>query len=69
MRLAGGYTGFPISSVLVAALAISKSRESDPSPQLDLSKRATMSFMTNSAMGLLQMFPWQTNKILTIRQI
>ena len=46
----------PISSVLVAAEAISNCAES---PAF-----STKSFITNSAMGLRQILPWQTNKIL-----
>lgn len=58
MRLAGGYTGFPISSVLVAAEAISKSLAQPCS-------RAIF-FITNSAMGLRQILPWQTKSIFVI---
>ena len=49
IRFAGGYTGFPISSVLVAADAI---ENSDEQPAF-----STSSFITNSAIGLRQMFP------------
>ena len=57
-RRAGGYTGLPISSVLTAAEAISNF---SANPRL-----ATMSFRINSPIGLRQMLPWHTNKILTI---
>ena len=59
---AGGYTGLPmpfqISSVLVALDAITKA---SATPAF-----AAISFKINSAIGLRQMLPWQTNMILCI---
>ena len=48
----------PISSRLVAADAM---RNCDASPAF-----STRSFITNSAMGLRQMLPWHTNRMLVI---
>jgi hypothetical protein len=53
--------------VLVAADAISKSAAVNVVlAERTVGKSRTNFFMTNSAMGLRQMFPWQTNKILII---
>ena len=51
LSLVPRWTGFPISSVLVAAEAIKKC---SARPSL-----LTMSFITNSAMGERQILPWQ----------
>jgi hypothetical protein len=54
--------------VLVAAEAISKSAAvSEVFAEMALGNSQTIFFITNSAMGLRQIFPWHTNKILIMR--
>ena len=57
----GGIDTQPISSVLVAAEAISKCCAS---PAF-----STISFITYSAMGLRQMLPWQMKRIFIIENL
>ena len=61
LRFAGGYTGLPSSSRLTAAEAISNA------PLFPAF--AARSFITNSAIGLRQILPWQMNKIKLVSKL